>query len=162
MPNGKRDPKMEEQLKDFGPPVAPRFHVRHQNDELVDAYLTDVTNTLNEEPSLTNTQFQDDVDLNIMLKRMGIDDHQLPNPVLDPAHYGDFTNVTEYREALDRVLSAEHAFEQLPASLRNRFDNDPIKLFEFVSDPKNDDEAVKIGLLKQMPAPIVQPENKPA
>lgn len=166
MPNGKRDPKVEIQLHDFAPPVTPHFHVRHQYDDFVDAYLDDVTSTENTEPSLTQTQYADDVDLNVMLRRMGIDEHKMPDPVLDPAHYGDFTNVVEYREALHRVMEAQQSFAALPAALRARFDNDPVKLFAFVSDPKNDEEAVELGLLKRIPPPtpaeIPKPEEKPA
>lgn len=127
-----------------------RFSYRHQYDEVRDAIERERTDIVNEEPSMTQQQFADEVNLNVIMARFGVTDQDMPLPAIDPSHYGDFTDVFEYRDALDRLRNAEAAFSALPADIRNRFQNDPTKLWEFVNDPKNDDEAIKLGLLKKI------------
>lgn len=60
--------------------------------------------------------------------------------------YGDFTEVKSYHETLGAVRRAEEAFSKLPVNVRNRFENDPQKLIDFLEDPKNNKEAVSLGL----------------
>lgn len=62
------------------------------------------------------------------------------------AHYGDFTQVNEYQQALNTVIEAQHQFEALPSSIRKKFGNDPGAFIEFVTDPKNSDEMIEMGL----------------
>lgn len=61
--------------------------------------------------------------------------------------YADFSSIQDYREMLDTVRYAQEAFAILPAEMRKRFDNDPSQLLDFVQDPNNYDEGVKLGLL---------------
>lgn len=63
--------------------------------------------------------------------------------------YGDFTNIGSYQECLERVLAIDEHFMSLPAAVRDRFRNKPSELFDFLSDEKNRDEAVKLGLLSK-------------
>lgn len=107
--------------------------------------------TINEEESLTQQQFKDDVDITVMTKRFGVDPAAVPPQALDPRYFGDFSNPGDFRDAMERVRAAENAFASLPAKLRDRFNNNPQKLLAFVNDPDNDEEAVKLGLLKKMP-----------
>ena len=98
-----------------------------------------------QDPSLAQQQSKDDVDINVLLERFKITG-VMPQSVVLPS-YGDFTGVADYRSAQDAVLRAKNAFMDLPAQLRSRFDNDPQKLLEFVSDEKNRAEAVRLGLV---------------
>ena len=61
--------------------------------------------------------------------------------------FGDFTGVQDYRSAMEAVRAANNAFMDLPANIRSRFNNDPQQYIEFFNDPKNKDEATKLGLL---------------
>lgn len=61
--------------------------------------------------------------------------------------YGDFTNVPSYHEAKTRVADAISDFALLPSVLRKRFDNDPAKAIEFVTDPQNLEEAINLGMV---------------
>lgn len=70
--------------------------------------------------------------------------------------YQDISDTPSYPEMLTVVARAQSLFEKLPAKLRERFSNDPQKLMEFVSDPANADEAIKLGILKA-PAPDPEP-----
>jgi hypothetical protein len=65
------------------------------------------------------------------------------------AQYGDFTGIGSYQDALNRVISADAAFMDLPSAIRARFGNDPQQLLNFVQDDANYDEAVKIGLISK-------------
>lgn len=62
------------------------------------------------------------------------------------ASYGDFTEVNEYKVNLNMVMAAQDSFDELPSSIRKRFANDPGEFFEFVTNPANADEMVKLGL----------------
>lgn len=63
------------------------------------------------------------------------------------AIFGDFSQVGSYHDALNKVLSAQSAFIELPVDVRNRFGNDPGKLMEFLADPANVEEAIELGLM---------------
>lgn len=74
--------------------------------------------------------------------------------------YGDISDAPTFMEALNVVARAQALFEGLPAKLRDRFGNDPAKLLEFVADPENKDEAVKLGIMKKVEPPKEQPPMK--
>lgn len=63
--------------------------------------------------------------------------------------FDDVSNITDYKSALDQVLEAQKQFSQLPSDLRSHFDNDPGKLIEFLSDSKNLEKAVEMGLVEK-------------
>lgn len=74
------------------------------------------------------------------------------------AHYGDYTEVNEYQEALNKVIHAQDSFSALPAHIRKRFDNDPGEYIEFVTNPENLPEMVKLGLAIDNTPPEPAPE----
>ena len=43
-------------------------------------------------------------------------------------------------------MQAQQSFESLPSELRAKFENDPAKLISYLSDDKNNAEAIKLGL----------------
>ena len=65
------------------------------------------------------------------------------------------TDAPSYQEALQTVINAERAFEEVPAKIRERFNHDPALMMEFLSQKENDEEAIKLGLKikPQPPAP---------
>lgn len=101
------------------------------------------------EPSLTKQSFKEECDINEILRRAMNGQDVSGSLNARVARYGDFTNVPSYQEALDVVSRAEGMFMELDADLRARFQNDPAKLLEFISDDRNRDEAIKIGLIKK-------------
>ena len=105
------------------------------------------------DPSLTQQHFTEDADVNTIAHRFGLDKGPLPHVPLDPRYYGDVSDVPDLRTALDLVRDAENKFNELPPRLRARFDNLPGKLWDFVNDPDNWDEAVRLGLLQRPPEP---------
>lgn len=63
--------------------------------------------------------------------------------------YADVSNVPDYQGALAIVEKAEAMFSSIPAEIRARFDNDPQLFLDFVSNPLNKSELVKLGFLKE-------------
>lgn len=63
------------------------------------------------------------------------------------AQYGDLT-ATSYKEMIDKVMSLKEKFLEFPSALRNRFGNDPAKLLDFLDDPRNKEEAMKLGIIR--------------
>lgn len=93
--------------------------------------------------------FAEEVDINTIVKRFGLTG-ELPESFRAPVS-GDFTDVVDYKTAMDAVRAADSAFMELPGELRAHFDNDPQKLVAFVSDAKNRDKAIELGLV---PKPV--------
>lgn len=110
-----------------------------------------------EDESLAQQQFAEDADLNVLVRRFGLDKAPLPVEATDPAYYGDFSDVPDLRTALDLVNDATNRFMELPPQLRARFDNNPAKLWHFVNDPENASESVRLGLLKPVPTELPPP-----
>lgn len=99
-------------------------------------------------PSMTQQQFKDESDINNVIRKYdktGLITHVSAIQ----AHYGDFTEVNEYQEALNIVMKAQNDFASLPAKIRNRFHNDPGEFVEFITNPDNLDEMVELGLAKK-------------
>lgn len=74
--------------------------------------------------------------------------------------YGDFSDSTDYLSAQLAVQAADEAFKALPAHVRDRMDNNPAELIEFLADPDNDAEAVELGILVYEPDPILGNQGK--
>lgn len=68
------------------------------------------------------------------------------------AWYPETPNQHEYKDALNLVMKAQEEFMNIPSDIRKRFDNDPGSFLEFVTDPKNIDELVEMGLANPPPA----------
>uniref|UniRef100_UPI0040478447 hypothetical protein n=1 Tax=Algoriphagus sp. TaxID=1872435 RepID=UPI0040478447 len=98
-----------------------------------------------EDPSRTKQSFKEECDINTILKRFNITG-QLPVGPLQP-QYGDFSGVVDYQTALNAVIAAQESFNALPATLRNRFANDPAAFVDFCSDESNREEMIRLGLV---------------
>jgi phage internal scaffolding protein len=107
-----------------------------------------------EEPSLAQQHFKDECDINNILRQFNITG-LLPESPLSP-RYGDFSGISDYHTALNRVIAAQDEFDGLPAQIRARFDNDPSKLIEFLENEQNRPEAEKLGLVEKAAAEVVE------
>lgn len=100
------------------------------------------------DPSRTQAQFRDECDVNLIIDRFV--NNGIPLPVRQDAFYGDFESMpTDFAEMCKIVEDARQQFAALPSNVRSRFDNDPIKLVEFMQDKNNLAEAVKLGLVTE-------------
>jgi phage internal scaffolding protein len=112
-----------------------------------------------EEPSLAQQHFKDECDINTILQKFNISG-LLPQSPLSP-RYGDFTGISDYHTALNRVIAAQDEFESLPATIRARFENDPAKLIEFLENENNRPEAEELGLVDKAAAEVVEAAKTP-
>ena len=107
-----------------------------------------------EDASLAQQHFKDETDINNILRQFNITG-LLPESPLSP-RYGDFTGISDYHTAMNRVIAAQDEFEALPAQIRARFDNDPSKLIEFLENENNRPEAEELGLVEIAAAEVVE------
>ena len=102
--------------------------------------------------SLTQQHFKKSTDIVEIIKkhdRTGIIEHVQRGV----AQYGDYSEVNEYREALDLVNNANASFMELPAELRAMFGNNAGEFFEFATNPENEEKMQELGLVKRPEAP---------
>ena len=118
-----------------------------------------------EDKSLAVQASKEECDINNIIKRY-MRTGELPG--LRQAIYADISEIKDLKSSLDDAYAAQEAFMALPAEIRRRFDNDPVKLVEFSMDNKNYDEAVKLGLVidkrppsRQPPPPVGQTGSPP-
>lgn len=110
--------------------------------------------------SMTKQSFKDQCDINKILhsyRKYG----KLPDMIKQNMHFGDFSEVPDYKESLDIVIRAQTQFNSLDSALRKRFHNDPVEFLEFVHDSNNKDELIKMGVIKGEIAdkPVTVPEK---
>lgn len=111
-------------------------------------------------PGRTKQSFKDECDINIIMARYetsGVLEHMNRTE-------GRFLDTTQfdYQDAMLLVAEANSIFQQMPARLRDQFDNDPAKLLEFVHDPKNLAESVAMGFIDPTKLPPPKEAPKPA
>lgn len=93
--------------------------------------------------------FKDECDINLILKKFqksGAISHYASNSM----SYGDATQI-QLQDALNVVANAETMFEELPSSIRKKFNNDPGQFLAFVQDEKNLEEMRELGLANKGP-----------
>lgn len=108
-----------------------------------------------DEPSLTKQHFKSETNINTIMSRyekQGIVDHINKHK----GTYGEFADIPDYQEALNKMKLAEEMFMELPSRVRNYFQNDPVQFVEFVQNPANEGKLVEIGLAKAKPVSDAQ------
>lgn len=111
----------------------------------------------------TKQSFADECDVNNIMARFQ------KTGLLDfvNRHEGQYGDVTalDFTRAMDQVAGARTMFSELPAKLRDRFQNDPAQFLMFVQNSDNRAEARELGLLKPEPSnlpPVVPAPPEPA
>lgn len=108
--------------------------------------------------TMTQQNFQDECDINKIMeqyKRTGIIEH-IKDQI---GSYVDLPNETDYQGALNIVIGAKETFEELPGTLRAKFQNDPIQFLNYMDSPKNLDEKRELGLVEPAKAAAL-PETR--
>lgn len=102
-----------------------------------------------------------EVDINQIIKR--IQKGQNPPMLRGEPFYGDVSAFNGLADAFEQIQDANELFMSYPAEIRNQFENDPVKMVEFLSDPANEDKAVELGLAlkRPVPEPVAPPPDKP-
>jgi phage internal scaffolding protein len=114
-----------------------------------------------QDPSLAQQHMKDECDINVIVERFGVTG-KFPVSPIEPS-YGDFSGVSDYHDALNRIKASDAAFMALPAKIRAKFDHDPNALLQFLQNEENRDEAIQIGLIDGQPVvePIVSAVETP-
>lgn len=95
----------------------------------------------------TKQSFKDQCDIKNIIHqydRTGLVTHLNQNTPQDIDH----TQVSDYQDTLNFVTNVKQHFEQLPQDIQKKFNYDLNKLSEFLSDPKNHEEAQKLGFIQ--------------
>lgn len=107
-----------------------------------------------EDESLTHQEFAEEADINTIIDRFGIGE----NPIeaqkwVTNVDIADAPN--DYQSVMNQLNEARDQFMSLPAKVRSQFDNDPGRFVDFMSDPSNQDEWIRLGLAsrREEPAP---------
>lgn len=100
-----------------------------------------------QDKTLAQQQFKDQCDINLLMARY-LESGELPQ-VTEGLTYGNFEGIFDFQSAMNAVRTAEGLFSQFPARIKNRFDNDPQKMLDFLAQDENRDEAEFLGLLKK-------------
>lgn len=109
------------------------------------------------EKSIVKKEFQDQTNINSMLKRFKVTG-QIPVNKNMP-QYGDVSGVKSFHDAHEVVQQAYDSFDTLPSAIRKRFGNDPLSIIEFLDNPSNLEESYSLGLRDRPIQPAVDPLN---
>ena len=120
------------------------------------------------EPSRTKQSFAVECDINNIIR--GYDRNGLISHLNEKMpQYADLVHdniiggaALDYHQALTMVRQADSAFRELPAEVRQRFENDPAKFLAFVDDPANQEEMVHMGLADAREIPGLLAGDPPA
>lgn len=109
------------------------------------------------DPSLTQQNTAEQTDINYIVAtftKTGV----LPQPVQLPT-YGDFSGVSDFREAMELIQQATDSFNSLPADARAYFGNDPANLLDFLDNAPDPQILANLGLAEivQLPSDEVGP-----
>jgi len=123
--------------------------------------------------SLTKQQFKKQCDIQHIMrgyKTTGVYSHVNKN--YQNATYGEINVNKSWHETQTLLANLKSKFSTLPDKVKEKFKNDPKNMIEFVSNSKNLEASVKLGLLSseylpEKPKPEytlvkVVPEEKPA
>lgn len=146
-----------------------RFRTQYDEDYKAEVFFTDP----GEDEGLVQQHMRDECDINIILARYQATG-ELTHIQQSAAQYGDFSEVLDFQSALHQIADAEAAFMELPAKIRDRFNNDPAQFINYATNPDNLEEMRELGLATPLPpppepqlvkvvgeaAPAAQPEQK--
>ena len=105
--------------------------------------------------SRTKQSFKEECDINTIVKRFGLTG-QLPEN-LRPPQYGDYSEIPDFKTAMNVIVDAQTNFMYMPAEIRARFHNSPQEFLEFCGDQKNLEEMREMGLAVPKPPPAGEP-----
>ena len=100
--------------------------------------------------SLTEQNWKEECDICSAIHRLarGLDVNGFNVNSGEPI-YGDFSDVPDFVEYQQIVAHAKSGFENLPSKVRDRFDNSIEKMFDFLGDENNREEAIQLGLIEK-------------
>lgn len=134
---------------------------------IIKPYGKKLKSTIDTGDGLTKQNHKDECDVNLILskyQKTGVLQHRQQ---FEP-QYDDATGY-DFQDAMNLVISSQNMFNELPSSMRKKFENNPVKFMNFVNNPENQDQMIEMGLATDnRPAPtqpveviITNPETPP-
>lgn len=117
--------------------------------------------TVNTEHSLADQSQQEECDVNFIMDKY-LKTGQVTHLTTLRGQFADVSEIPDLHTAMTQVTQAQQTFDQLPAELRERFGNSPIQMVKFLQDPRNDAEAIQLGLKELPPQPPTPTSPAPA
>lgn len=74
--------------------------------------------------------------------------------------FGDFSSIPSFQEANQMIIDTNNAFATLPSDIREKFGNDPNIMLHWLNDPKNNDDAIRLGLVSNPNKEVFKNETK--
>lgn len=146
--------KYEERFTSYGPRKKWGFYRPHTHH----GFDNCDPNTGEVLPSMTRQSEMDACDIHNILKQFSQQGFEaLVRERASLGQYADLTALPDYQDALNTVLSAQSAFAALPSQVRERFSNDPARFVQFLADPANVQEAIRLGLAEAREMPATPP-----
>lgn len=108
------------------------------------AYGPIVRSKIDTGPGLTKQNHKQECNVNFILakyQKTGIIAHRNEFET----RYDDATSM-DFQEAMNKVIATQQMFNELPSTIRKKFNHRPEQFLEFVNDPKNQDEMIELGL----------------
>lgn len=90
---------------------------RTQVDDLQNQYSRDSMLDTTDRPDMTRQELKDDADINILLRRHGL------NQQSRPLQFGEYDYTIDYQQALDSVTTAQKAYNRMPIEIRDKYPN---------------------------------------
>lgn len=104
--------------------------------------------------------FKDDTNVNKIVQRFS-QTGELPMGQQSAPLYLDHTQYGDFTEMLNKVTHVKQAFDKLPAKIRAQFENQPAQMLQFVQNPLNNEEAIKMGLINNVIKPDTERSGYP-
>lgn len=132
-------------------------------------FIDEETGEVTYHESMTKQSEMDACDIHNVLKQFSQQGFEaLVREKAATGQYADLPDEIDYQNSLNIVLAAQASFATLPSQVRERFANDPARFLDFLANPDNREDAVRMGLV-EAPAPepgptrveIVNPAPEP-
>lgn len=111
--------------------------------------------------SLTQQNFKDDCDINIMIRKYGV----LPVSEVNWNEFDATVIPTDYHQLQNMLKDADEAFLSLPGEIRASVDNDPVKFLAMVdaqrAAAKQEKVSVKADKVSVDPTPVIDADKDP-
>ena len=101
--------------------------------------------------SMTQQQFAEESDIHNILRSHDRNQH-LASIHRGNELYADFSNVTDFSDALELIQNAQTEFMNIPSNIREKFKNDAGEFYKYASNPDNHQGLVDLGLAKPQEA----------
>jgi len=92
--------------------------------------------------TMVQQQFREEVDINTIVRRFGLTG-DMPVFGREPM-FGDFTEIHDFESAVEKVDKIRESFMTLAPEVRERFQNDPLRMYKAVLQAKDEKSAADL------------------